>query len=537
MAQQVAPPTADELVARPLSVNGRAIPTDEIRRQLIHDVGQPMLDGILSRFFVEHRADIAKLATESAAVAVALDPVPEPTDEEIAIVLRDATKHFEPRTPATIEAWTRRLYQSVDWYPRVMREHLRFNSVFLANDPKRWPDVTVEAVRRLHEDDPQETVAYDLDVFRERAARNGEPLVAEQSMWWPLFRDAAQSVWLKRWNVRTALDGLSCDRILSIDIDGDGAADWELRTADAWSEVAGGIDPCDVSNTRRWLAASRAIRDQLERDGASVDARSAAKFIAELEARARGACSRVDHERHARELGFPSALAYCEYRELEESFRVLVDRHLAANPPGRLVDVYNAKGARATDRLLGGQATAEFLLVSAFDSDRGTWKPNGWSSAAARAETIHAALTAAGSSATAWNDQVAAHSEFWQAPSMSCLGPVILDGPKRPRRALQSFDDWDRALAESPYTRISNGFSLADHARYEQPVGTIEGPFRGPHGFYFVNVLSRKPAKRKLRADDVTAVRFIRDECLRLTFLDYAREALAQADIQGLEDR
>ncbi|MFN0244773.1 MAG: hypothetical protein ACKVWV_17950 [Planctomycetota bacterium] len=535
----------DEAVQRPLVVNGRAIEAEEIQRELIYGVGAPMLDAIVSRFFVEHRVDVAALGPASPSVSVALGRVAEPTDEMITTVTRhDLEQAADLTPPLTRDAVLRRRYHVAEWSARVLRENLRFNQVFLPNDPQAWPDVVVDTLSAIHGEDVRAWGAYEFELFRARATKSGMPLVLEQSLQWPSFRRALQHAWRSRWNVKTAHDGLSSAAVLTADFDGDGRPEWTLRTIEAWCAVADGIDPSEVVIARRWIAAVHAILDQLERDGVPFEPQPTRAYLEEIESR-NARCT--DHAVHVKDLGFPSVNSYCVYRDLLAAFAWLVERDAAADEERRWPALARVKETRV-DAATSGAVKAEFLLVSAYDFPDCQWKANGWRDASTRAEAIRAELARAASIETSganapeskargWSELLDAHSEFWDGvrPTNGKVNKIAWR--VRGRFTMSDRWSWNSLLREAPYTRITNGFSIADHVFHEQPVGTIEGPFRGPHGYYFARVIERKAPRWSPSRGDAKQREHVRAAAIELAFLDYARDALAHADIQGLEDR
>ena len=102
------------------------------------------------------------------------------------------------------------------------------------------------------------------------------------------------------------------------------------------------------------------------------------------------------------------------------------------------------------------------------------------------------------------------------------------------RRGHRSRAWYERALRqELQFDRVF----LTDLIFFEQPVGTIGGPYRGPWGYYLTRVLGRKPEVRPLNLDDPRHLSLLRESWILTRFVEYAHEALRGTEVRGLEER
>jgi hypothetical protein len=69
---------------------------------------------------------------------------------------------------------------------------------------------------------------------------------------------------------------------------------------------------------------------------------------------------------------------------------------------------------------------------------------------------------------------------------------------------------------------------------FDQAEGTIAGPFRGPQGWYLTRVNKRTGPSRPLNLSEPKHVQLLKDDYLRASFIDYSKEAVAQATVAGL---
>ena len=78
------------------------------------------------------------------------------------------------------------------------------------------------------------------------------------------------------------------------------------------------------------------------------------------------------------------------------------------------------------------------------------------------------------------------------------------------------------------------GESITDYTFFDQAEGAVAGPFHGPLGYYITRVQHRTGPSRPLNLGDAKHVDLLRDDYLRVAFVDYAKEAVAKADVKGL---
>jgi hypothetical protein len=136
------------------------------------------------------------------------------------------------------------------------------------------------------------------------------------------------------------------------------------------------------------------------------------------------------------------------------------------------------------------------LFVSAFDFDKFQWKPDGWKTARARALELKKALD----DGADWKATLELHSEWWDPPM-----------PETGNKPVQNFyfkgTFGDQALTrnqigsylgESEYRTFLYGPCASDEIFFNQKLGTIAGPFRGPKGYYISRVTAKSPPNRPL---------------------------------------
>ena len=90
-------------------------------------------------------------------------------------------------------------------------------------------------------------------------------------------------------------------------------------------------------------------------------------------------------------------------------------------------------------------------------------------------------------------------------------------------------------MGESDYDMFLLGASVTDHVFFDQEVGTVDGPFRGPHGYYITRVKSRtQPTRPALSLKDANQRDLIVQDYVSCRFNQYAREVVEKATLAGL---
>lgn len=560
---------ADEAVLRPLVVNGRAISADEIRRHALYVATKPVLDARLRELMVEQelywqaREEVvaeSKLPnSERSEGSIASDALQRsrarlaklrPTDERVhAEMSREADAYRRANPTLGRKVWLRVHYRTSDWAMDAVRSALLFDDVFLPNDPAEWPATTVEAV--IEDDGPAVVEEAEAD-YRQRkvwAEQHAAPFPRNDFQFEFLRTSVARHI-RSRWTVRTAADGLEAQVLLAVEGGVSGEPGLQISTREAWSRFAPEIDACEIEDARRWLAASTALRDRLHEDGAAVEAcgcdEARRKLLDTL------VDTHVDEETVAELRGFPSFAAFRAYFCAMHAFETLVARERAKNPPGPLAARVGALRERVAEPNAFGIFDVDVLLVGAYDIPSARWLADGWAGASTRARALKNELDASAREDSRSERSGGTRSailpridDLWRArmEAMSGIHDVPRPKPRFPS-ATAPFDegqfrsvyrvDLAARLRETVYTQLLNGASIADHVFFEQSIGAIDGPFRGPHGYYFTRLKKRVPATHPVDVSAERMSRVLDHEALRLAFLEYARDALAHAEVEGL---
>ena len=222
-------------------------------------------------------------------------------------------------------------------------------------------------------------------------------------------------------------------------------------------------------------------------------------------------------------LGYPSLYHYAMHTRIEESYRKAIAEELKKddNLTPLLPMVNQIAGA--------AKINIESILVSAYDFANVKWKQNGWADAKLKALDLKKQLDGGAE----WTPLLELHSEFWDPPM-----PEVGNKPQFGFMFKGKFGEQTRNtllsyFLESQYRIYMYGRSITDHAFFEQKMGSVEGPFRGPRGFYITRVTGKTPFSKPLDIKGEPIHRQIAEQHYLQNSMDArAAELLAQ----GLKD-
>jgi hypothetical protein len=458
-----------------------------------------------------------------------------------------------------VNAEVSRAFRSLNWYRVQLRQTMLFDRLFYPDDPEDWPPVTLAAVRADSGDTLLQDARDSYRMRKEHADKTGEALPKEDGIYVQMMRQIVRDAMFAKIDFKTSFDGLSDDLVLWADTNHDGKPELVVTTDKLWREVQDTVTPNDVLDAKRWFVTSLAVRDRLERDGSLLDEAACKEELAALKRQFEGTYFNVDilaTQTHY----FPSTESYTQYFCLSKGFERKVAPSIAPSEAGELAQPLCDHLERA-NRIIGlGQVDLECMLIAAFDSAKFQWKPDGWRWARREAEGIKREIDA---HAVAWNAErvkeseakaagrefvpdkrlrdpysfwtwkLDEHSEYWDAPPPEKGRASDVGMKKRGRFGLKYRNDLQGFVGETPYSHWVTGQSITDFTFFDQVEGTVAGPFKGPLGYYITRVQRRTEPTRPLKLDDSKHVELLRNDYLRVAFVEYAKEAVAQAEVKG----
>lgn len=536
----------------PLFVNGERITDLEIKRYLVYGPARNMLESAKLAVLVEQERQIRIANGEDVSRY-------EVTEEEFEKARQREIDQFKERYPGLdLATEIGRAYKTVDWYERSLRQTLEFDKMFFPGDPVEWPDITKEAI---YAGSPQvdlvEDAAENYQLRLQRAAENGGEMPPEDDMFMGLLRDYVISALTGFVEIRTAVDGLPPELVMTIE---GGGFRKELRTEDLYEQNKAAISEDDVRKAKLFLALCKAAEAKLAAEGFLVSEEEFQAKMGEMLGELESSLFTFDFlALHGHQ--FPSTQAYQRHMRLVESMRGKLADTITVGEAGKLSPELTDH-LRIANAIMGlARADAEVLLVSAYDFPNNRWKENGWEWARERALEIKARVDehreklaaheqAAAKAAAAgvnldeeppmpfdrfWAQLLDLESEFWDPPMpVSGKMPAMVGMKMKGRFGSKTRNDLERDLGESPFTQYLQGASVVDAIFFDLQPGEVQ-LYQGPHGYYLTYLKSRTPATNPLNPRDERHQELLVEDFLRRELVQYAHQALAEAEVHGLD--
>lgn len=510
------------------------------------------------------RPEFQKARTDAAtAERRRLDETLAPTDAELQSDAKRQFDEFRKRYPVLdLDTEVTRKHRSMELFKDYARIDMYFDNVFYPEDPADWPDTTIEAVRADSGATLLDDAVNSYQMRREHADKTGEPLGKEDSIYTTMMRQIVRDALFNTIDFKTAFDGLPDDIVLTADKDYDGKPEMTLTTAKIWDDVKGTVTKNEIEMAKRWFVASTAVADRLKTDGVLLDEAGRKQVIADVQKQFVGTYITIDILA-MQTYYFPSTESFKEYYCLSKSYEKLMEPKLAPGENGELAEPLKAHLDRA-NRVMGlGQIDVDCILVSAFDIPKNRWKPDGWNWAKKQADEIKVKLDQNAAAYTAqreaaakaqaesqefkpenpvlepivfWTSMINDHSEYWDPPTPENNAGKGSDigMKKRGRFGLRYRNDLEGYVGENPYYHWVTGNSVTDRAFFDTAEGTIQGPFKGPLGYYLVRVSRRLPPTFPLNVAEPKKADLVKNDFLRASFIEYTKEAVAKADVKGM---
>lgn len=557
-AKTEAPAATQEAAAKsefgaPLVVNGKTISENTIKRFLIYGVGSGALSSRKLEGFTSQEVELRNAAGEDTSQY-------DVTEEEFLKEYNKTIDQFTSRYPM-LDADTEvgRAYKSVEWYRRQLRQTIYFDKIFFPTDPADWPEVTKEAI---YSGSPEVDLVEDAKKNHDRrmlyAEENGTEYVPEDEMFMGLLRDYMIMSLTSLVTIKTAADGIPEEFVMIID--GGGFRD-EITTKDFYEEIRIFVSEQDIADAKRFLALCLATEDRLREDKILLSDEDHQAFLDKLTGDLENTFFNMDFlalQGHQ----FPSVVAYKEYTRLMESYRTKLASELADGEDGQISGTLRDHLQVANSVMGLAKADAEVILVSSYDWLHNKWKDGGWKSAEENAWAIKDDLDAhrakikdvQGKQRDAqakgetfepeedllpfeqyWAQVLDLKSEYWDPPMpVSGKMPPMQGMKLKGRFGLNTRNDLERAIGESAYSHLINGYSITDTIFFDLDTGQVAGPYKGPFGYYIILLRTRTAPTSPLRLSEPKHIELLKEDYTKRRFIKYAQEALANAEVSGL---
>lgn len=493
-----------------LVINGFEVPQSMLRRELVYQLGNHLLESAKLDLFIQEEMEAQiEAGADPNSFEITSDEVQGAADQAV-----DQIREQYPTEDVETVLASNRLDQG-----RLMdqvRQTRLFDRVFLPPNPRDWPESTVAL---MEGSGGQQLVDKLIESWETREAAGEEinPDDPSMAMWKTILRKLVIQGLNKNAVVKTAADGLPDEVCLEVN-------GRQVLTDDLYELVSANVTPSEMERARMWLAKTISVEQALRAGGHLLEGEALAEAW-------------DAHEEPYREspfplevlaMGFkkfPSMDSYKRYFQLMESYHrslgELTDDELGAHLESR------------ANQMLGlAQVNAEIILCAAFDFRTNSWPENGWDAAAAEAREVAIKLR----DGQDWYEVLEAHSDFWDPPTPQ---NAQFNQPQQ-RKNGGRFGPLNRnelvqRIGESEFDMFLLGTSVADYVFFNQEEGSVDGPFRGTHGYYITRVLTRtNPTRPPLSLAQENQRELIVQDYMSVKFNEYAHGVMGEAAIQGL---
>lgn len=590
-------PLEPSIFGEPVVVYGKQITDDQIKRALCfgtgrHSVQYSPVDMLKFNVMAEDELERRKKAGEDLAKFTIGDEfnMNKLITDKADFVLRYPTLDF----PTEVG----RSFLSLDLFLEHQKIMLRFDRLFIADNPDEWPELTTAVVmefggelfvqdardshktrktRMLHERLKKAELARlsaagqagdgTLDAetdarLQQQAAEQAETYtvttadLGELQPDDPIFTDTLRQIVLQALNnyavIHTDMDQIIADlpeagadspsdpearmkaraeraRAVLLTVDG-----VPIMVDDVWQRIAPFCTPDLIEDTKRFLV----LNALLERDLGAQDAlMSFAEFREYWPTTARinpttGVQPKMSYQEYlnnhemasSQVLGLPSLYHFARHMRLQESYRKTIKDELESdeNLLPLMPQMNQIAGA--------SRANVEVILCSAYDFGNVKWKPNGWATARAKALDLKKQLD----EGAQWTPLLELHSEFWDPPLPETGTKPQFGFLFKGKFGEQTRSQLLQYISESEYRLYLYGAPLiSDYIFFEQKMGSIDGPFRGPKGYYITRLTGKTPFSRPLDIKQPVHREILELNYLKNKMNGRAHELLAKGAAEG----
>jgi hypothetical protein len=500
-------PDDDAILGRPLVIDGEVVPFEEIKKQVcLGVVGVPEIALARTAIFMEEER---QRLIESGASADRLDLAPDEVERYLQGVEASLKVEY-PEGQLTIQDMLNSLASNEP--KRKLHSQMLFARLFLPENPAHFPPLTLEAI--LKSQGGQITLDHYKSLYEESQATGQFPADQGQNTFDQIMlQQILQHLISVASIVPDPAPGVLY-RVNGVDITVD----------QIWNKVRERVTTMDVLSAKQWIVNTTLLKKALVAAGAWLsDEEAYAAYHAHSDPYKDSIFSIETVALTVKQ--FPSIERYAQHHRIQASFERL-------RKPS---DAELKEFAEHRSNKIIGQVTvdADVILCSAWEFKANRWKENGWVEAENR---MRDALRLLIEEQRPWDELVETYSDYYEAPT-----PVSRRGQENPKvhtkgrfRNIQR-NALVRELSESDYNSFLTGTSVADFIFFEQEVGTLGQPMRGPLGWYLPRLIRRTKAPTRIPMDEATLRELVLDDYLTTKLNDYAQELIAKSEVYGLE--
>lgn len=499
-------PAEDPTLGKPLVINGKLVPFEDIQKQLcLNSIGASEINDARIKIFVdEERARLAASGAPPERYELAPDEVEE--------YLKGVETNLQLEFPEGDVALNDVLRSLASHDPKEkLGTQIQFSKLFMPADPADFPPITQEAI--LKQQGGQGVLDHYKQAFEARKGFEGKVVKdeAERQFDAAIMQQILSHLVESASIVPDPAPGVLY-RINGID----------LTTEGIWERIKERVTAADVLMAKQWIVNTTLMKDALVKAGAWLnDEEAFAAYFAHSDPYKDSIFSQ---ERVALMVKmFPSIEYYKHYRRIFDSFQ-----RMRAPTPEEL-----AKHSKYRTEKVVGQVAADVdvILCSAYEIKTNNWKDDGWVKAENRMRDVINLLV---EEQRPWEELLERYSDFYQQPvPLSQRGLIEPPTPKGQFRNIQR-NGLLPQLGESDFTLFLNGTSVTDFIFFDQEVGSLGQPMRGPWGWYLPRLLRRTRAPERVTMDQPTMDLLVLDDYLNYHLNSWAQELIKSSQVYGL---
>lgn len=476
-----------------ITVNGRTIPADEVRREAIYLIGAKEIEARISDFFLEEQKQIALDEGRDPSEFVVPD---SQIEEDVANLLAEFTK----KNP-DVSLWDAVRVQfgmDKERYMHMRKQTILFDRVFFPGPATEWPVVTQEAIMASAQGGDGKAFWDNLvkaSIDDEGNARELPPF------WLQLCRGWVQKQ-LKSWSdIRYPSDGLPPEVCLQVN-----ERTWS--TEDAYEHVHRGLYAQDVERAISEVTIREALRQELEEAGAYLSNEEFRALFDEYR-------QQYDSTPFTTEViavnfkGYPSLEAFRQRWRLMRSYEKMIESEITDEALEAHADKYRSFFGN-------GQVNVDVVQFLGRSQKTGGWLPNGVAEARERAEKAMKAIENG-----ADFDQILARR-----------GEYYSNDEEKGRLGSKSMNQLRQVLRENEFLDLLTGFSVGDFLFFEAEPREVYGPLRGPDSYFLARVNARIQPRGAVTIANERTRDLVRQDYVTRHFHEWANEVLKNTEVR-----
>jgi len=506
-------PANDPVLGKPLVINGKVVPFEEVRAQVcLGTLGVPEVELQKLRVFMDEEIK-RKLGEGVAKEAV------EYSEGEMEAYLKELEAEIKEQYPEGEVGMDDVLWGLGGADPRErLRAMQLFGKLYLPENPELFPPITLESIRAMQggEEIVQHYHESWAEAQKDPSAPKKKKNVAERT-----FDDAILQGIVAHLNETARIERRPAPGVL-YRVNGS-----DITVDSVWKAIQPRVSMYDVRAAKQWIVNLTLLPAALGKSGAWLNDEAAAAAYEVHSGPYKD--SIFSRERIAVLIKhFPSIEAYQDYRRIYESFKAWKKDEMTQ-------EVLDKQAAFRTKKIVGNVAVdVDVLLCSSFDYKTQRWKEDGWLGAEKRMQDVVRLLMEEDRS---WDELMERYSDFYQPPvPLADRGQMDPNAPKKGRFRGYQRNNLLNELGESEYGLFLSGDSITDFIFFEQEVGTLADPMRGPTGWYMPRLLRRTKAPERVSMKPAEYTQLVEEDYVMWNLNQYAQQLVRENQVYGLDD-